>query len=155
MGNPKTLFQENILGRFLRHAGFRTKIRGITGWKSLTQRSHNLIPDIGHFSLAQVVAGDSGSPQIAIGSGNTAPSSADTGLESQVALMYVAYPPTYSTTNVTNDTVVFTATFSMTVAAAIGEECLRLASQFFARQTFTPIAVNVGDIVTVTHTVVC
>ena len=156
-GKPKPLFQENIFGRFLRLCGFNLTIPGITGWRSFTQRSHNLITDSGHNVVALALGGNNAAPRIAIGSGNTSPTAADTGLESLVAQMYATNNPlaAITTTNTPNDTVNIVAAFSMTVAASIGEESIQYGGNMLARQTFTPFTVAVGDIVNVAHSVVC
>ncbi len=158
-GNPKTLWQENRLGRTLRHAGHDVRIPGLTGWHSDTIKNHNLVPDGAHAGLAGVFA-SSGfeSPGLVtvIGTGTTPPANTDTALQAQATDANVtSHVSSISTTTLPSDTCTWTTTFSIVTAASISEEGLMCAGFLLARQTFTPIACNVSDIVTCSHSVTC
>lgn len=88
----------------------------------LVDKVDNLIVNVGKQEIAKLLGAGLGGvsfSHIAIGTGTTAPASTDTALGAEV--MRAAATVTLETTNITNDTVVFTADFSFTSAYAITE----------------------------------
>lgn len=170
---PKQLWQENLLGKALRHRGHDVRIPGLTGWSSFKQRSHNQIVynTIDYFAHGSPINSDCG---IALGTDATpvdpTQMSLIAGIQGATATAvisattiapYTCASGPYAGAYTPMDTRTLTATFVMTQAATLCEEGIgqSIANNpangiVLARQTFTPIVVAINDIVTVTHTVI-
>jgi len=117
----------------------------------------NVIVNDGKARAAALLNGQSTTyfSYIAIGTGTTAESATDTALESEVDRQ--AATTSVETTNVTNDTAVWQATFTFTTSYAITESGIfdsASGGTMLARKTFSAINVESGDSLQVTWKVV-
>lgn len=163
-GRRKKLWQENRIGRALREAGHEIKIPFVTGHSTYEMRSHNLITNVGHAGCAGRL-GNLGSyspfTYAALGTGTTAAAVTDTALQTEITtggLARAAATAAQATTNVTNDTLQLTYTWTATSAFAVTEEGILDASSsghLLAHQVFSAVNVASGDSIAVTHSVTC
>jgi len=112
----------------------------------------NLVVSAGKAQVAGLINGATTGVfnYIAIGTGTTAPASTDTALGAEVARASATVGRT--TTNVTNDTATWSATFNFTASYAITEAGIFNASTggtMLARQTFSAVNVVSGDSLTI------
>lgn len=120
-------------------SGFIGKVMSALGLKSYTT---DLVTTAGIQSLTTYI--DSTYTHVAFGTGTTAPTRADTALETEVDR--VAATVTITTTSLTNDTVNFVAEFAITGTHAITEAgILSAGGILLARQTFDVITLVNGD----------
>jgi hypothetical protein len=163
-GSPKSLWQENKLGRMLRHAGCEVKIPGITGHNTFILKSHNLVTNVGHAACSGRL-GNLGSYSpfvyVGVGTGTTAASVSDTALQTEIStggLSRAVATAAQTTTTVTNDTLQLTFTATATSSFAVTEEGIFDASSaghLLARQVFSAVNVASGDSITVVHSISC
>jgi hypothetical protein len=164
-GKRKKLWQENRLGRALRQAGHEIKIPFVTGHSTYEMRSHNLITNAGHAGCAGRLGGVGGYTAaftyVALGTGTTAAAATDTALTSEITtggLARAAATAAQATTNVTNDTLQLTYTWTASSAFAVTEEGVLDASSsghLLAHQVFSAVNVASGDSIAVTHSITC
>lgn len=161
-GKPKLLWQETRLGAAVRRlTGTEVRIPGLTGHKSYVSRSHNLVTNLGHQAAAARLGGIAGfnaASYLALGTGTTAPAVTDTAMESELTggLARTNATVTQVTTNVTNDTLQLSATWTATADAAVTEEGIFDAAsggRLIAHQTRAAINLEAGDSITWTHKV--
>ena len=162
-GARKMLWQENLLGKALRHAGFDVRVPGFTGWPSWTIKSHNIILNIAHAWIALTLGGDSVRQFSTIGIGTDATTPDPT--QSELLGFVVAAPATvtYTTTTVQNDTVILTAALTLPSACTISESGIKdtlanptgAGGSWLARQSFTAIPCSAGDVITIVHQYAC
>jgi hypothetical protein len=112
----------------------------------------NLVVSAGKAQVAGLINGATTGVfnYIAIGTGTTSPSASDTALGNEVARASATVGRT--TTNVTNDTATWSATFNFTASYAITEAGIFNASSggtMLARQTFSAVNVVSGDSLTI------
>jgi hypothetical protein len=112
----------------------------------------NLVVSAGKAQVAGLINGSTSNPftYIAVGTGTNPPSVNDTGLQNEVARASATVGRT--TTNVTNDTATWSATFNFTSSYAITEAGIFNASSggtMLARQTFSAVNVVSGDSLTI------
>lgn len=163
-GKAKKLWQENKVGRILRNTGCELKIPGITGRSTYELQSHNLITNVGHAACSGRL-GNLGSynpfTYIALGTGTTAAAVTDTALQTEITtggLARANATATQTTTNVTNDTLQLTYTWTASSAFAVTEEGVFDASSaghLLAHQVFSAVNLASGDSISVTHSVSC
>jgi hypothetical protein len=117
-----------------------------------TKKIKNLVVNAGKAQVAGLINGSvTGTfTYIAIGTGTTSPAASDTALGNEVTRASATVGRT--TTNVTNDTATWSATFSFSSSYAITEAGIFNASTggtLLARQTFSAVNVVSGDQLTI------
>jgi hypothetical protein len=168
-GNAKPIFQDYRLTQFLIKRGilsplwinawYAPLISPVLGYWSATKRIRNLVTNAGFAGAAGRLMG-SGSPAaftyIAVGTGTTAASTADTTLVTETSTSGLARANgtvSLVTTTVTNDTAQVTNTFSVTGTVAVTESGVLNASSagtLLCRQVFSAINVVSGDSLAIT-----
>lgn len=160
-GNIKPLFQPNMIYSFLSKKGILPMglTLGILGHFSDKLTISNLVVNAGLAGAAGRLNG-SGAPAaftyIALGSGTTAATSADTSLETEITTYggeRAAATASLVTTTVSNDTAQLQKTFSFTGILSITESGVFNAASgptMLARQVFSAINVANGDSVQIT-----
>jgi hypothetical protein len=168
MGRVKKTFQENALFTWLMKKGILSplapKIPFFLGhWTESAVRA-NLITNAGVAAVAGLI-GNVGSVStfgyIAVGTGTNAASAADTTLQTETAtsgLSRAASTNSRVTTDVTNDTIQFLKSFSVSDSVAVTESGVLNASSagdLLCRQVFSAINVVNGDTLQITWKVDC
>lgn len=168
-GNIKPQFQEFRLTQFLIKIGllsplwinrsYATFLAPYLGYWSTSKRVRNLITNAGFAGSAGRLMG-SGSPAaftwIAVGTGTTAASAADTALQTESStsgLSRASGTVSLVTTTQTNDTAQVTNTFSVTGTVAVTESGVLNASSsgtLLCHQVFSAINVASGDSLQIT-----
>jgi hypothetical protein len=168
-GNIKPIFQENALCRWLLKKGrlsplwinqwYSRLLAPFLGHYALSKNVSNLITNAGRGLISGLING-SGSPAaatfIAVGTGATAASTADTALQTEIAtsgLSRAAGTVSLITGSITNDTAQVTKSFSVTGSVAVTEAGLLNAASvgtLLCRQVFSAINVANGDTLQVT-----
>ena len=154
-GNPKQLWDENRLGRFLRSKG-GLSLQGVPflGKWAETKSLENLVVDAGLAGIASRINGAGAEAvfeYLAVGSGTTSPVDGDTALEAEIATggaSRAAATTSRETTNVSDDTAVLDYTWSITAALSITEAgALNDTSSgvLLGRQVFSAVNVSDGD----------
>lgn len=162
-GNPKPIFQENFLFRWLIKKGIVSphfyKIPFLLGYWSTSKKVSNLVVNAGMAGVASRINGAGGEAAftyIAIGTGTTAPSATDTALESEITTgggARASATTSRTTTDVTNDTAQNQVTFNFTSSFAITESGVfnaASAGTMLARQTFSVVNVSSGNSLQIT-----
>lgn len=160
-GNVKKLWNENILGKYIRtHFGFELRIPLLCGlWrKSMTIK--NLVTTVGKALVAGRINGygtPAAATYLAVGTGTTAANAADTQLEAEITnsgLERAAATCTLVQTTTANDTAQLDKTFSVTGSEAV-TECGALNNSsggtLLGRQVFSAINVANGDSLQITY----
>lgn len=156
-GNAVSLFQWNGLGRLLAKHNIQTYIPYITGKYTEKLDVSNLITNAGLAALAARAYSDgveAAFTYMAIGIGTTAAAVTDTALQSEITTnggQRGALTGSRTTTDVTNDTTVFSKTWTFTGAFAVTEAGILNASSggtLLARTVFGAINVTSGFILT-------
>ena len=168
-GRIKPIFQEYRLAAFLIKHGFISAqwmsawygpvISPFLGYWSTEKRIRNLVTYAGYAGAAGRLMG-SGTPAaftyIAVGTGTTSASTADTALQTEIAsngLSRASGTVSLVTTSQTNDTAEVTNTFSVTGTEAVTESGVLNASSsgtLLCRQVFSAINVASGDSLAIT-----
>ena len=162
-GKEKPLFQENRLFTWLLSHGWVSplfaKIPFLLGSWQYEKHVSNLITNAGRALISGLING-SGSPAaatyVAVGTGTTAASTADTTLQTESStsgLSRAAGTASLVTTSITNDTAQVTKTFTVTGTVAVTEAGLLNASSsgtLLSRQVFSAINVVSGDSLQIT-----
>jgi hypothetical protein len=156
-GNPKKLWQPNILGNIL-----KVKIPYITGFFTYEYKCSNLIVNAGLAGIASRYNGDGSEAAftyIAVGTDDTAATAVDTTLGAEIAdsglERAVADTIERTTTTVANDTARLIKAFSVTGTKAINEVGIFNASSdgtMGSRTVITTKNVENGDTITITYT---
>ncbi len=160
-GKLKKLWNENVLGKFLR-TRLGLDLQGIffLGRWDTKMQFHNLIPSAGKAGMASRcngVGSEAAFTYLAVGIGTTAPASGNTALESEITdsgLERAAATCTRITTSVTNDTAQLDKTWTVSGSKAVTEAGALNASSngtLLGRQTFTAINVVSGDSLQITY----
>jgi len=167
-GNIKPIFQQNALYTYAMKKGILSpfayqKMGGVLspflGRWSKSAKVANLITNAGFALIAGRING-SGSPAaatyIAVGTGTTAASTADTALQTESStsgLSRAAATVSLVTTTVTNDTAQMVVTFTVTGSVAVTESGVLNDSSsgtLLCRQVFSAINVVSGDSLQIT-----
>jgi hypothetical protein len=160
-GKPKSIWNENKLGKALRNAGFEVRLPGVTGSYGEVAYSHNLVTNAGKaffVGRAGNVGSYSPATYLAIGTGTTAAAAADTALETEITTnggARAAATVTQTTTTVSNDTLQLQHTWTFTGSEAVTEEGIfteSTAGTLVAHQVFAAVNVASGDSLQITHT---
>jgi hypothetical protein len=163
-GQPKPLWNENRLGRFLRRIGTELRLPFVTGQYGLVLTNHNLITTIGHAAANARITGQgsyAAFANIAIGTGAVAAAAGDTALGAEITTAgggRGAATATQVTTTTTNDTAQLVKTFTFTGTFAVTEEGIfdsatASSGTLLARQVFSAVNVASGDSLQITHKV--
>jgi len=154
-GRAKRLWEENILGRFIRKVlGY--DLQGVFFLGHWTDKLvfHNLVVNAGKAGMASRCNGSGGEAAftyLAVGTGTTAPAAGNTALEAEIidsGLARAAATVSRVTTSVTNDTAQLDNTWNVTGTKAVTEAgALNAASvgTLLGRQTFSAVNVANGD----------
>jgi hypothetical protein len=173
-GNPKRLFQENIVGNFLVKRGFVSPLWINTRYAFLlaplfgsykeVKKSRNKIVNAG-LALSAGLLNGSGSPTvptyIAVGTGTATVTASDTTLQTETStsgLSRAAATVSLATTTVSNDTAQWVKSFSVSGTVAITESGVFNAAStgtMLCRQTFSAVNVANGDTFQVTWKIAC
>ncbi|MBI5357060.1 hypothetical protein HZB78_05650 [Candidatus Collierbacteria bacterium] len=162
-GRVKPLFQENKLAVWLMKLGLLSPrlahVPLLFGRWAPLKKISNLVTNAGAAGVASRINGagsEAAFTYIAVGTGTTAASVADTTLQTELAasgLSRASATASRVTTDVTNDTAQLVVTFTVTGTAAVTESgALNAASVgvLLARQVFSAINVVNGDSLQVT-----
>ena len=162
-GNPKPIFHENRLFRFLMKHGLLSphapKVPFLLGSWQLASVKPNLVTNAGKAGVASRINGagsEAAFTYIATGTGTTAAAAGDTTLQTEIAssgLSRVNATASRVTTSVTNDTAQLQTTFSVSGTKAVTESGILNASSsgvLLARQVFSAINVANGDSLQIT-----
>lgn len=161
-GQVKPIWQENALAIKLMKTGYLSPYHpkiALFGHWSYEKNVSNLITNAGRGLISGLING-SGAPAaatfIAVGTGTTAASTADTTLQTETAtsgLTRAAGTVSLVTTSVTNDTAQILKSFSVTGTVAVTESGVLNASSvgtLLCRQVFSAINVINGDTLQIT-----
>jgi hypothetical protein len=161
-GQPKPLWNENRLGRFLRRIGTELRLPFVTGQYGLVLTNHNLITNAGHTAANARITGFgsyNAFANIAIGTGAVAAAAADTALGAEITTggggRGVATVTQTGTNNVNaqlQKTFTFSASFAVT-EEGIFDSATASSGTLLARQVFAAINVANLDSLQITHTI--
>lgn len=159
-GRSKKLFQPNELGKkFFSMFGKLPKIPLIFGVYRYSLNVSNLITNAGIAGIASRINGNGAEAvfnYIAIGTGTTAANATDTTLETEITTdggERKVGTATRTTTDITNDTAVLSATFTFSSSFTVTESWVLNAASggtLLARQVFADINVNADDSLVIT-----
>lgn len=128
----------------------------------IRDEGHNLVVDGGLAMITSWIVSNANNlpTYMALGSGSTTPTGADTALESELAvsgLTRTSTTPVQATTTVTNDSVKWDVTFSALGSASVSEVGIFDASSggnMLCRRVFSTKPVESGDTIQIIYTIV-
>ncbi len=160
-GKTKKLFNDNVIGKFLRKKGVELKIPFLTGIYKKELVLKNTITDTGLAEMANLFGNVSlpvAFTYLALGTGTTAETTADTALELEVidsGLARASATVTRETDTVTNDTTqllhTWTATASKTISELGAFNDATAGIMAGRKASFTAIPLDIGDSLQMTY----